>query len=102
MMKGPNAPLPAVDILLKECHPRTWNNIPIPLVTTVEMILECLSELKKASHANYNDVVQTQRVVNLNMLAFKRDVKSLKGDIADENTLIALERDRNIEAVIEK
>ena len=57
MMKGPNAPLPAVDILLKECQPRTWNNIPVPLVTTIEMILKCLNELKKLNHANYNDVV---------------------------------------------
>jgi hypothetical protein len=36
------------------------------------------------------------------MLACRRDIKNVKGEIADENTLFGIERDKNIEAIIEK
>ena len=35
MMKGPNAPLPMVDLLMNEVKPKDWNNIPVPLVEAI-------------------------------------------------------------------
>ena len=35
LMKGPNAPLLPVDILVKEVQPKTWNNIPVPLCEAI-------------------------------------------------------------------
>lgn len=47
MMKGPNAPLLPVDVLVKEVVPSKWNNIPVPLVEAVQRLIDCCAEFKR-------------------------------------------------------
>ena len=91
MMKGPNAPMVPVDLLIEEVKPGEWKNIPVPLVEAIKMLLDCCTEFKKQIHANYNEVVQTQRVININQMAQKREGKNIKGELFDEMALAAQE-----------
>ena len=66
MMKGPNAPLPVVDLFLMEVTPQEWNNIPLPLVRTINHVKDVFSEFKKMFFEQFNDNVSIKKAVNIN------------------------------------
>ena len=39
--KGPNAPLPVVDNLMKTVTPLDWKNIPPPIIDAVKQLIDC-------------------------------------------------------------
>ena len=65
-MKGPNAKLPFIDELSKKLNMGDWNNIPIPLKEGLEQIILAFREFKQCYFINFNTLVTTQRVVNMN------------------------------------
>ena len=66
MMKGPNAALPITDLFCQEVQPEEWKNIPIPVCEAIMRVREVFLEHKKVGFENFNETVQTQRVINLN------------------------------------
>jgi len=66
LMKGPNASMPLIDDLPKRIPMHAWRNIPIPLQEALIEIMNVFKELKTYLFQNYNNMVNTQRVVNMN------------------------------------
>ena len=65
-MKGPNAKLPFVDNLEAKINMGAWNNIPLPVQAGFEEIINAFKEFKQCYFKNFNQIVTTQRVVNMN------------------------------------
>ena len=86
-MKGPNQPFYSIDHLEMKLEPSKWNNIPLPLVEAFEIIVKCFVDLKKETFSNYNDVIRTQRVVNMNQALAKRDNALNKRECNEEISL---------------
>ena len=63
--KGPNHSFPSIDNLVATVKPEEWNNIPLPVVDTITQILVCFLDLKKLTHDNWNEIMQTQHTANL-------------------------------------
>lgn len=72
-MKGPNAQLPFVDEMDGKIKLETWNNIPLPLVDAVRVFQEAFKEVKQLFFLNFNSIVNTQRVVNMNQQQARTD-----------------------------
>jgi len=83
-MKGPNAAFPSIDHFVSECKPESWKNIPVPLVEAMQLLTECLSDIKKSIHANYNENCQIGRLVNISTLNAKRDARAIREDLLKE------------------
>ena len=58
MSKGPNAPFPSIDQLVKEIKPDMWNNIPVPVCEAFGQFVNCLVDIKKNIHHNFNENLQ--------------------------------------------
>ena len=43
-----------------------WNNIPIPVKEGFEYFIHAFKEFKQCYFTNFNAIVTTQRIVNLN------------------------------------
>ena len=65
-MKGPNAKLPFVDDMQMKIGVDEWNNIPIPVKEGFEYFIHAFKEFKQCYFTNFNAIVTTQRIVNLN------------------------------------
>ena len=70
--KGPNHPFAPVDDLIKNVKPMEWNNIPVPLCETISEMQGVFHAIKKSLHENYNEIMMTQRVVNINQRGIAR------------------------------
>jgi hypothetical protein len=80
-MKGPNAPLPVIDLFVNEVTPEEWNNIPLPLVRTVENIKDVFVDMKKLFFEHYNDNVQIKKAVNINQATAYHDTMHAKDEM---------------------
>ena len=80
-MKGPNAPLPFIDFFVSDVHPEEWNNIPLPLVRTVDSIKDVFAEMKKMFFEHYNDNVQIKKAVNINQATAYHDTMHAKEEM---------------------
>ena len=65
-MRGPHYPLPCVDELNQKIKPFAWNNIPLPVADAFEEVMRVFKEFKSLVFENFNLIVETQRVVNIN------------------------------------
>lgn len=90
-MRGPHFPLPAVDELDKKIKPFTWNNIPLPVAEAFEEIMKVFKEFKTLVFDNFNLIVETQRVVNMNQKQARTDTNQSRNETID-NLLLADER----------
>ena len=96
MMKGPNAPLLPVDLLMHEVQPETWNNIPLPVIDAIKRIIECCVEFKKLNFEIYNDGINVQRVINLNQGQAFRDCQYLKEELIENAALLEHRIDKHL------
>ena len=88
MMKGPNAPLPVVDLFLMEVTPQEWNNIPLPLVRTINHVKDVFSEFKKMFFEQFNDNVSIKKAVNINQAQSYHDAMHVKEELLENNVLM--------------
>ena len=61
-------------------------------------MITCFVDIKKAIHGNYNEIVETQRVVNINQLGFSRAMKNMHREMTEEIDL----HDANRNIVLDK
>ena len=82
--KGPNHPYLPIDNFIKNIQPMQWNNIPVPLCETISEVQSVFKAIKQSIHDNYNDIVMTQRVVNINQRGIARTAMETKLEMQEE------------------
>ena len=82
-MKGPNYPFTTIDQISKFQHPQDWRNVPVPLVEFSVEIIDCLDEIKKKIHQNYNDVSIVNSCIGLNDRNIKRELLGVRCELYD-------------------
>jgi len=63
----------------------------------MSLLAECLGDIKKSIHTNYNDNCQIARILNITTNNSKRDVGSIKSEMIEELDLREIQSTRMIE-----
>ena len=84
LMKGPNATLPFVDEMPNQLKIDDMRNVPLPLKDALRVLQSAFGEIKALYFQNFNNLVTTQRVVNMNQQQARTDVTQNRRE-AQEN-----------------
>ena len=101
-MKGPNAKLPFVDNLEAKINMGAWNNIPLPVQAGFEEIINAFKEFKQCYFKNFNQIVTTQRVVNMNQQQTRTDDNQIRREGLENIELCDQFRDKKLDEQFEK
>ena len=96
LMKGPNAQLEFVDFLEQRLKMKKWNNIPLPLVDAFKVLVEAFEQVKQCYFTNFNSIVNTQRVVNMNQQQARTDDLQIRREALENQELSDQNRDKKL------
>ena len=95
-MKGPNSKLPCVDELASKIKINQWNNIPIPLKEAFEEMINVFKQFKTYYFSNFNSIVKTQRVINMNQMQARTDDNQIKREALENIELCDQFREKRL------